>query len=218
MGGFILMELSDLRRMSPLWLKYSEDVRADPDVRPGPLLLPPQHPAKHSPCFVWRSGTVYAAPCHRPRPAHPLEPGRRRNHRLRWIASTAGALGCRRAPPLTRRPLCVPQAWQLSGDAYATHPGDKPWISEMYGYSFGAAKADVWHKYHTTAMIYPGYLPIGAASLLPHPAVSLEDAEHRISFDQTTVSCNIPTQVSALHRCNTRHVSCPTRPSVSHAV
>ena len=32
----------------------------------------------------------------------------------------------------------------------------------MYGYSFGAAKADVWHKYHTTAMIYPGYLPIGA--------------------------------------------------------
>ena len=40
------------------------------------------------------------------------------------------------------------QAWRLSGDAYAVHPGDKPWISEMYGYSFGAAKADVWHKYH----------------------------------------------------------------------
>ena len=33
MGGFILMEKSDLKRMSPLWLKYSEDVRADPDVR-----------------------------------------------------------------------------------------------------------------------------------------------------------------------------------------
>jgi hypothetical protein len=32
-GGFILMELSDLRKMSPLWLKYSEDVRFDPDVR-----------------------------------------------------------------------------------------------------------------------------------------------------------------------------------------
>jgi hypothetical protein len=31
----------------------------------------------------------------------------------------------------------------------------------MYGYSFGAAKANVWHKYLTTAMIYPGYLPIG---------------------------------------------------------
>ncbi len=38
----------------------------------------------------------------------------------------------------------------------------------MYGYSFGAAKADVWHKYHTTAMIYPGYLPIGAAPVFAH--------------------------------------------------
>ena len=64
--------------------------------------------------------------------------------------------------------MCL-QAWRLSGDAYAVHPGDKPWISEMYGYSFGAAKADVWHKYHTTAMIYPGYLPIGAALALCRP-------------------------------------------------
>ncbi|GAB4816143.1 hypothetical protein N2152v2_003189 [Parachlorella kessleri] len=78
-GGFILQHQSDLRRMAPLWLKYSEDVRADPD------------------------------------------------------------------------------AWELSGDAYSTHPGDKPWISEMYGYSFGAAKADVWHTCHHTAMLYPGY-------------------------------------------------------------
>jgi hypothetical protein len=54
------------------------------------------------------------------------------------------------------------QAWNLTGDVYSTHPGDKPWISEMYGYSFGAAKANVWHRYHTTAMIYPGYQPIGA--------------------------------------------------------
>lgn len=55
------------------------------------------------------------------------------------------------------------QAWNLTGDVYSTHPGDKPWISEMYGYSFGAAKANVWHRYHTTAMIYPGYLPIGTS-------------------------------------------------------
>jgi hypothetical protein len=31
-GGFILQHQSDLRRMAPLWLKFSEDVRADPDV------------------------------------------------------------------------------------------------------------------------------------------------------------------------------------------
>ena len=37
----------------------------------------------------------------------------------------------------------------------------------MYGYSFGAAKANVWHRYHTTAMIYPGYQPIGTLEPAP---------------------------------------------------
>lgn len=31
-GGFTLMNTNDLRRVAPLWLKYTEDVRADPDV------------------------------------------------------------------------------------------------------------------------------------------------------------------------------------------
>lgn len=55
------------------------------------------------------------------------------------------------------------QAWHLSGDAYATHKGDKPWISEMYGYAFAAAKSDVWHKWDIHSMIYPGYQPSGEA-------------------------------------------------------
>ena len=40
-----------------------------------------------------------------------------------------------------------------------------------YGYSFGAAKANVWHRYSTTAMIYPSYYPVGALGLprLPSP-------------------------------------------------
>ncbi len=38
-----------------------------------------------------------------------------------------------------------------------------PSCSEMYGYSYGAAKAGVWHKWDTHAMLYPGYLPS------PHP-------------------------------------------------
>lgn len=38
-----------------------------------------------------------------------------------------------------------PDAWTLSGDSYTKNPGDKPWIAEMYGYSYAAAKADVWH-------------------------------------------------------------------------
>lgn len=39
-----------------------------------------------------------------------------------------------------------PDAWTLSGDVFTKNPGDKPWIAEMYGYSYGAAKADVWHN------------------------------------------------------------------------
>lgn len=53
------------------------------------------------------------------------------------------------------------QAWRLTGDVYSKKPGDKPWISEMYGYSFGAAKAGVWHKYDEESMLYPGYVPNG---------------------------------------------------------
>lgn len=39
-----------------------------------------------------------------------------------------------------------PEAWRHSGDIFAKKPGEKPWIAEMYGYSFGAAAANVWHQ------------------------------------------------------------------------
>lgn len=77
-GGFTLMEREDLRRVGPLWLQLSEDVRFDP------------------------------------------------------------------------------KAWNLTGDHYARE-GERPWIAEMYGYSFGCSRAGVWHRVHTTAMLYPGY-------------------------------------------------------------
>jgi hypothetical protein len=51
------------------------------------------------------------------------------------------------------------QAWHLSGDVYTTEPGMKPWISEMYGYSFSAAKHGMWHNTDHLSMMYPGYLP-----------------------------------------------------------
>ena len=58
--------------------------------------------------------------------------------------------------------LCTAlQAWNLTGDSYSVNPGDKPWISEMYGYSFGCAMADVWHKVDYSAMLYPGYFTTG---------------------------------------------------------
>ena len=38
------------------------------------------------------------------------------------------------------------EAWRFAGDIFAKKAGDKPWIAEMYGYSFGAAAANVWHQ------------------------------------------------------------------------
>lgn len=41
----------------------------------------------------------------------------------------------------------------------------------MYGYSFGAAAANVWHKTDYTAMLYPSYMPYtlaGELSLRTH--------------------------------------------------
>ncbi len=36
----------------------------------------------------------------------------------------------------------------------------------MYGYSFGAAAANVWHKTDYTAMLYPSYMPYTVAGAL----------------------------------------------------
>ncbi|KAL6753820.1 peptidyl serine alpha-galactosyltransferase [Haematococcus lacustris] len=51
-------------------------------------------------------------------------------------------------------------AWRLSGDQYV-EKGGKPWISEMYGYVYGAAKMDVWHRWDMHAMHYPTYQASG---------------------------------------------------------
>ncbi|XP_052196220.1 peptidyl serine alpha-galactosyltransferase [Diospyros lotus] len=42
----------------------------------------------------------------------------------------------------------------ITGDIYG-----KGWISEMYGYSFGAAEVGLRHKINDYLMIYPGYIP-----------------------------------------------------------
>ncbi|CAN1153738.1 Peptidyl serine alpha-galactosyltransferase [Linum perenne] len=45
-------------------------------------------------------------------------------------------------------------ATNITGDIYG-----KGWISEMYGYSFGAAEVGLRHKINDDVMIYPGYIP-----------------------------------------------------------
>jgi len=69
---------------------------------------------------------------------------------------------CRESIWLTR---CIwMQAWNTTGDSYSIHPGDKPWISEMYGYSYACAAADVWHKVDFSAMLYPAYFSASESS------------------------------------------------------
>eukprot|EP00798_Chlamydomonas_sp_ICE-L_P009971 gene9972-7848_t len=135
-GGFFFIHRDDLKKMSPLWLKYTEDVRFD------------EMAYKYS-------GDVYA-----------VHPGDKP-----WISEMYGyAFGAAKA-----------NAYKYSGDVYAVHPGDKPWISEMYGYAFGAAKADVWHKWDTTSMIYPAYEPHAMPKLM-HYGLRFEVEQYK--FDK----------------------------------
>lgn len=106
-GGFTLMNAQDLRRVAPMWLKFTEDVRADPE------------------------------------------------------------------------------AWRLTGDAYSKKPGDKPWISEMYGYSFACAKANVWHKTPQSLMLYPGYATSEPPHVLHYGLLwQVHSPEKEYSFDK----------------------------------
>lgn len=55
-------------------------------------------------------------------------------------------------------------AKNITGDIY-----EKGWISEMYGYSFGAAEVGLRHKINDYLMIYPGYIPAdGIEPILMH--------------------------------------------------
>lgn len=63
------------------------------------------------------------------------------------------------------------QAWRLSGDQYV-EKGGKPWISEMYGYVYAAAKMDVWHKASRAVFEQPVLCALTDFSLCPpHAAV-----------------------------------------------
>lgn len=83
-GGWTMMYVSDMRRVAPHWLSYTEAVRTAPDGR---------------------------------------------------------------------------NFWFRLGDAYVTEEHPRPWISEMYGYSFGSAAAGVDHMVDHMMMLYPTYPP-----------------------------------------------------------
>jgi len=55
-----------------------------------------------------------------------------------------------------------------TGDAYITEAGPRPWISEMYGFVFGCAKAGVQHNVMSSVQLYAGYTPWDAQSEDPY--------------------------------------------------
>ncbi|XP_030482587.2 peptidyl serine alpha-galactosyltransferase [Cannabis sativa] len=93
-GGLLAMHIDDLRKLAPLWLSKTEEVRED---------------------------------------------------RAHWGTN-------------------------LTGDIYG-----KGWISEMYGYSFGAAEAGLRHKINDNLMLYPGYVPReGVEPILLHYGLPIQ--------------------------------------------
>nr|DAD34343.1 TPA_asm: hypothetical protein HUJ06_004983 [Nelumbo nucifera] len=61
-------------------------------------------------------------------------------------------------------------ATNITGDIYG-----QGWISEMYGYSFGAAEVGLQHKINDNLMIYPGYIPReGVEPILMHYGLPFE--------------------------------------------
>ncbi|CAK0783213.1 hypothetical protein CVIRNUC_006412 [Coccomyxa viridis] len=101
-----------------------------------------------------------------------------------WLAGPEGRKADRVGPPyimhredletvaplwyhFTREVRNDPEAWKLTGDGSGGSAGSRSWISEMYGYSFAAATADVWHQQvDYTANLVPGYGPIGPPKVL----------------------------------------------------
>ncbi|KAI5056486.1 hypothetical protein GOP47_0028304 [Adiantum capillus-veneris] len=82
-------------------------------------------------------------------------------------------------------------ATNITGDIYASG-----WISEMYGYSFGAAEVGLRHQISNDLMIYPGYIPReGVEPILMHYGLkfsvgtwSFSKADHH--DDDIVYQCN----------------------------
>ncbi|MCO5601512.1 hypothetical protein L7F22_055633 [Adiantum nelumboides] len=82
-------------------------------------------------------------------------------------------------------------ATNITGDIYASG-----WISEMYGYSFGAAEVGLRHQISNDLMIYPGYVPReGVEPILMHYGLkfsvgtwSFSKADHH--DDDIVYQCN----------------------------
>ena len=66
----------------------------------------------------------------------------------------------------------------MTGDEFVRRPGERSWMSEMYGYAYGAAAAGVWHrKMDYTHSLLPGYAALCARAV---PVRSMQNACHHV--------------------------------------
>ena len=149
-GGFYLIHRDDLKRVAPFWLKYTEDVRADAEVRGWRVAV-----------AVAVAAVMLSSLCTNLSPFPPSRPP--------GLHSVFHPFA---APPRPSRPSAAAapshsQAWKFAGDAAARRAGDKPWLAEVYGYAFGAAKADVWHRWDNASLAHAGArAPLAAPKIL----------------------------------------------------
>lgn len=80
-----------------------------------------------------------------------------------------------------------PMAWKYSGDSFSKK-GEKPWISEMYGWVFGMAQLGIKHVIDPTMQIYAGYYASDIPRLihygLTHTVLDYSyDKHNHVDFD-----------------------------------
>lgn len=81
------------------------------------------------------------------------------------------------------------EAWYLSGQS-KPQPGVPVWISEMYGWVYSAAKANVWHILDPVVQVYPGRTVSASPSLIhygtPHKVLDYVFNKHNhFQFNHT---------------------------------
>lgn len=84
-----------------------------------------------------------------------------------------------------------PDAWNLTGDTNLKK-GEKPWISEMYGYVYAMAKVGIRNKIEPTVQYYPKY-PVRDVPILIHYGLVESLGEYVFSkhqhFDFEALKC-----------------------------
>ena len=77
-----------------------------------------------------------------------------------------------------------PNAWHTSGDVYTEKAGrGRPWIAEMYGWVFAAARGGLHHQVDPHTQMYPGY-PADVAPRILHYGILWEIGKTGFMWDK----------------------------------